>query len=151
MDLKKDSSTRLILLCVFVVLVAWAVGFGFDRLLARDGFTRIDILITSNGLTALVVGYLFYTVALNERVRRELIRDRLRIIAEMNHHIRNALQIITYATAVGKEDESVELIRRSVERIEWALREVLPGHAPVNDFPGPAKAKEEERQPSLQA
>jgi hypothetical protein len=45
----------------------------------------------------------------------------------MNHHIRNALQVITYATAADTE-ESVELIRDSVERIEWALREVLPGH-----------------------
>ena len=150
MDLRKDSKTRLVLLCVFVMLAVWAVGFGFDRLLVRDGITRNDILATSNGLTGLVAGYLFYTLALNERVRRELIRDRLRIIADMNHHTRNALQVITYATAVGKEDESVELIRRSVERIEWALREVLPGHAPVNDFPGPSK-KREERQPTLQA
>jgi len=127
MDLRKDSTSRLILLCVFLATLVWGVGFGFDRLLARDGVRRTDILIVSNGLTGLVAGYLFYSLALNERVRRDLIRERLRTIAEMNHHIRNALQVITYATAVGKEDESVELIRSSVERIEWTLREVLPG------------------------
>jgi hypothetical protein len=149
MDLRKDSKTRLVLLCVLVMLIVWAVGFGFDRLLARDGVTRNDILATSNGLTGLVAGYLFYTLALNERVHRELIRARLRIIAEMNHHIRNALQVITYATAVGKADESVELIRRSVERIEWTLREVLPGHIPVTDFPKVSK-QDDERQPTVQ-
>ena len=47
----------------------------------------------------------------------------------MNHHIRNALQVITYATATDNQKNSVNLIHSSVERIEWALREVLPGHS----------------------
>jgi hypothetical protein len=127
MDLGRDSRTRLIVLCVCVVLLVWMVGFSFDRLLARDGVTRNDILLTSNALTGIVAGFLFFSLTNNERLRRNLVRERLSTIAEMNHHIRNALQIITYATATGN-DESVELIRSSVERIEWALREVLPGH-----------------------
>jgi hypothetical protein len=113
---------------LFVVLLVWIVGFGFDRLLARDGVTRIDILLTSNALTGIVAGFLFYSLANIERLRRNALRERLRTIAEMNHHIRNALQVITYATATQKNTDSMELIRSSVERIEWALREVLPGH-----------------------
>ncbi len=143
MDLRSDSKTRLVLLCVFVVLLVWMVGFSFDRLLARDGVTRTEILLASNGLTGLVAGVLFYNLALNERIRRDLIRERLRTIAEMNHHIRNALQVITYAAAVGKDDASVELIRESVERIEWALREVLPGHVSP---PAEAPNLQEQRQ-----
>jgi len=127
MDLGRDSRVRLIVLCVCVVVLVWMVGFGFDRLLARDGVTRTDVLLTSNALTGVVAGFLFYSLANNERLRRKLVRERLRTIAEMNHHIRNALQVITYATAADTE-ESVDLIRDSVERIEWALREVLPGH-----------------------
>jgi len=109
--------------------------------------TRLDILLLSNGLTGLVAGYLFYTWALNERMRRELIRERLRTIAEMNHHIRNALQVITYAMVAGKDDGSVEMIRDSVERIEWALREVLPGHVAAPAEP----PMQHERQESLNA
>jgi len=56
-----------------------------------------------------------------------VISQRLRTISEMNHHIRNSLQVITYATATQSNSESMEMIRSSVERIEWALREVLPG------------------------
>jgi hypothetical protein len=108
--------------------MVWLVGFGFDRLLARDGVTRNDILLTSNLLTGIVAGFLFYSLTDNERLRRNVMRERLRTIAEMNHHIRNSLQVITYATATQKSNESVEMIRSSVERIEWALREVLPGH-----------------------
>jgi hypothetical protein len=127
MDLTKDSRTRLFLLCLLVVLAVWVVGFAFDRILAHDGVTRTEILVTSNALTGLVAGGLFYTLALNERMRRNQMRDRLRTVAEMNHHIRNALQVITYAAEVGKNDASVEMIRQSVDRIEWTLREVLPG------------------------
>jgi len=134
MDLSRDSRTRLIVLCVCVVLLVWMVGFSFDRLLAKDGVTRTDILLTSNALTGIVAGFLFFTLTNNERLRRKLVRERLSTIAEMNHHIRNALQVITYATAADT-GESMELIRNSVERIEWALREVLPGHETTTAAP----------------
>ncbi len=123
-----DSRARLVVLCICVTLLVWIVGFGFDRVLARDGVARVDILLTSNFLTGLVAGFLFFSLSNYERLRRNLVEERLRTIAEMNHHIRNALQVITYATASKSESGSVKLIRDSVERIEWALREVLPGH-----------------------
>ena len=127
-------------------LVVWTVGFGFDRLLARDGVTRTDILLTSNALTGIVTGLLFFSLSNNERQRRQLVQERLRTIAEMNHHIRNALQVITYASAAENPTESVEMIRSSVERIEWALREVLPGHVS-----SPASPPEAVRHETLRA
>jgi hypothetical protein len=128
MEYGKDSRARLILICFFVVLLVWIVGVAFDRLLARDGVTRTDILLTSNALTGVVAGFLFYALTNIERLRRNVLQERLRTIAEMNHHIRNSLQVITYAAATQQNADSVEMIRSSVERIEWALREVLPGH-----------------------
>ena len=128
MDFGRDSQARLIVRCAFVVLLVCTVGVGFDRLLAHDGVRRLDILLISNALTGVVAGFLFYSLTNNERLRRKVLRERLRTIAEMNHHIRNALQIITYASAAKGQIESVDLIHDSVERIEWALREVLPGH-----------------------
>ena len=102
MDLGRDSKARLIFVCSLVMLMVWLVGFGFDRLLARDGVTRTDILLTSNLLTGIVAGFLFFSLTNNERLRRNTMRERLRTIAEMNHHIRNSLQVITYATATQK-------------------------------------------------
>ena len=67
------------LICIGLVLIVWVVGFGFDRLLARDGVTRTEILATSNGLTGLVAGVMFYNLALKERIRREIIRERLHV------------------------------------------------------------------------
>lgn len=146
MDVGRDSRIRLVILCLCVVLLVWAVGYGFDRLLAKDGVTRTDILITSNALTGIVTGLFFYSLSNNERQRRQLVGERLRTIAEMNHHIRNALQVITYASAAQNQTDSVDLIRSSVERIEWALREVLPGHVT-----NPATAPKPARQETLRA
>ena len=69
----------------------------------------------------------------------------------MNHHIRNSLQVITYATATQKNSESMEMIRSSVERIEWALREVLPGHveAPADSPPATGERRRIARSKSL--
>ena len=146
MDVGRDSKIRLLLLCAGVVLLVCAVGYGFDHLLARDGVTRTDILLVSNALTGIVAGLLFYSLSNNERQRRHLISERLRTIAEMNHHIRNALQVITYASAAQNQADSVDLIRSSVERIEWALREVLPGHVTT-----PAAAPNPARHETLRA
>lgn len=141
MDFGRDSRARLVALCLLVMVLVWLVGYGLDRLLAHDGVTRVDILLITNGLTGIVAGLLFYSLTNYERLRRNLIRNRLRTIAEMNHHIRNSLQVITYASATGKTSESMEMIRNSVERIEWALREVLPGHVV-----GPATPPQEQDQ-----
>jgi hypothetical protein len=135
MPRKLDVYSSDLLICLMVVLVVGAIGFGFDLLLGKEGVSRRDLLLLSNMLTGVVAGFLYYQLGRIERERRVVMQQRLKTIAEMNHHIRNALQVITYATSQDRAD-SVELIRTSVERIEWALREVLPGYLPAgNELP----------------
>ena len=45
----------------------------------------------------------------------------------MNHHVRNALQTIVSSAYAHRHARQLEGIRTSVKRIEWALREILPG------------------------
>ena len=123
-----DAQSHDLLLFLLVVLVVGVLGLGFDWLLVKEGVKRLDILALSNGLTGLAVGLLYLQLSRIERERRAQVQQQLRTIAEMNHHIRNALQIIAYASTATDKTQSVELISQSVERIEWALREVLPGH-----------------------
>ncbi len=129
----EDSRSHELLLFFLVVLVVGALGLGFDWLLVREGVKRLDVLALSNGLTGLAVGLLYVQLSRVERERRAEVQRRLRTIAEMNHHIRNALQIIAYASVTADSAQSVEMIRSSMERIEWALREVLPGHVTPED------------------
>jgi 1,2-phenylacetyl-CoA epoxidase catalytic subunit len=75
-------------------------------------------------MVGLVGAALVYVLSLRERQRQQYVECRLRVIAEMNHHIRNALQVITFYTHKGQKQE-VGIVE-AVERIQWALREVLP-------------------------
>jgi hypothetical protein len=131
MDWTKDAHAGRLARCLGVLLLVAVVGFIFDRMLVKEGVPRTDILIESNLLTGIVAAAFYAYFSEAERERRKLVQQRLRTIAEMNHHIRNALQIITYAASAQKREDSVQLIRGSVERIEWSLREVLPGYAPA--------------------
>ena len=62
-----------------------------------------------------------------ERHQHKLILEKMRVISEMNHHVRNALQPIMYSPYLKEQAEQVRTIQEGTRRIEWALREVLPG------------------------
>ena len=112
-----------------VALVVSAIGFFFDNVIVKEGLPRIGMLIVSNTITGLFAAGLFYQIAREERASRELVRARMKTIAELNHHIRNALQVIKFWGAQQRtslDALQLQLINDSVERIEWALREVLP-------------------------
>jgi hypothetical protein len=66
-----------------------------------------------------------------ERHQHKLILEKMRVVADMNHHIRNALQPIMYSPYLKEQAEQVRIIQEGTRRIEWALREVLPGEDAV--------------------
>jgi hypothetical protein len=51
----------------------------------------------------------------------------------MNHHIRNALAAISLSTDTIQNQQSIGVISQSVDRIAWALREVLPRSQPLGE------------------
>ena len=94
------------------------------------------MLALSNVFTGIVAGSLFLYMARHEKAHRELMRERIKTIAELNHHIRNALQVIKLCQAQPDSVPGVgplQLIKESADRIEWALREVLPKYPAIND------------------
>lgn len=122
-------SRRSGLLSLLVVVIVSVIGIILDRLLLKEGLPRLDMLIFSNGLTGLFAGGLFWQMAREEKASRELVAERMKTIAELNHHIRNALQVIKFLGGQkrsGQDEMQLQLINDSVNRIEWALREVLP-------------------------
>jgi hypothetical protein len=118
-----------------IFLLVTALGYGFDRMLYRDGVNHKFITAASSALTGLVVAGLFVQLARAQQHRRHLVQARLEVIADMNHHIRNALQVLSYGTATHGKKTETEMMRDSIERIEWALREVLPGYLPETYVP----------------
>lgn len=115
-----------------------------DRLLASHGLhaevTRFDDLLP--GLVAAVL--VFIILRLQEReLRRQ--RQSAVVIGQMNHHIRNALQVIVTRASLDHQSKPELLqIHDAVARIDWALREILP-HS-VGDGPVP-ELEPEKREP----
>jgi hypothetical protein len=55
----------------------------------------------------------------------------MQVIAEMNHHIRNALTPISLSADAIENRQLVRVISDGVDRIDWALREILPREIPL--------------------
>lgn len=90
----------------------------YDRYLHEYG-----VRIVGSMIAAVIAIILVETLAMRSREQRKREIERLKTIALLNHHIRNALQAIV---AYSGSSNSTDAIRSSVERIEWALGEVLP-------------------------
>jgi hypothetical protein len=77
---------------------------------------------------AAIVGVLSGGIAwFYQQRQNRLLTERLKVIADMNHHVRNDLQVIEYSAYMTKDKAHIERIEHSLGRIDWALREVLPG------------------------
>jgi hypothetical protein len=137
-------SRRSGLLSLLVAVVVSLIGIVLDRLLLKEGLPRLDMLIFSNGLTGLFAGGLFWQMAREAKASRDLVSERMKTIAELNHHIRNALQVIKFLGGqkrTGLDAVQLQLINDSVDRIEWALREVLPRY-PIGNMSTPVKVEQ---------
>jgi len=115
------SATAAAAIFVVTLLLHWLLGEQF-RLLARESIADL--------ISALVVGYLAYLTLQAERHRMERAAAELKMIADMNHHIRNALDMLTLSAYSTDDKAAVAVIQKATERITWTLREVLPSREP---------------------
>lgn len=111
---------------------SFLLGFGIFLLglALRTILDKMDVsgvtAIMDDVITGIVAGLMVFAY---ERHQHKLMLDRMRIIAEMNHHVRNALQPMLYSPFLKEQAEQMRIIQEGTHRIEWALREVLPGEA----------------------
>ncbi len=87
--------------------------------------------LLAEGLSALVVSCLVAKLASVTRQRHRLTVARMQVIAEMNHHIRNALAPISLSVDTIENQQLIRAISDGVDRIDWALREILPREMPL--------------------
>ena len=117
------STTKLVFWTLGFAALVFVVSFGFDLLLVREHESRHAIFAMSDALSSLIIGALFF---LYGHTRRKQFARRLETIALMNHHIRNALQVISASAYAPEQAREMGAIEDSVNRIQWALREILP-------------------------
>ena len=112
------------------VLRSIGFGFGFfflggvSDVWLQQHAHPLSTAILTDALLGFAAGLL---VLLYEERQEKVILRKLEVIRLMNHHVRNSLQVISYATSTPQQEELAVEVLNAVERIEWALREVLPG------------------------
>lgn len=120
------STWRILLMALVVAVFVFLIGLGIDIALLHKQETRRVVFEVSDALGGLVAGGLSFRLLQYERERRARLRQKIAIIADMNHHVRNALQVISFHAYSSADKEQLEAVRESMDRIQWALKEVLP-------------------------
>jgi hypothetical protein len=89
----------------------------------------------------IIAGLLIYRLEYN---RAKYLTEKLKTIEMMNHHVRNALQVIVDSAYLHGHSEQLAEIQNSVKRIDWALREILPGRV-LDEYNDPGSQKIDDR------
>src|SRR5262245_47859450 len=76
--------------------LVFGAGLILDVMMLHWGLAGSDALVVSNLLTGVVAGIACWMLMIREREQRDAAVQRLHVIADMNHHVRNALQVILY-------------------------------------------------------
>ncbi len=114
------------LLSLLFALFVFVLGFGLDWMMLHQDDSIRQTVELSDAVSALICGFVFLLFLRLYRQQRAMLRQRVEVIANMNHHVRNALQVIEFNSYSTSDQEKLGAIKSSVNRIQWALRELLP-------------------------
>jgi hypothetical protein len=99
----------------------FALGALVQAWMVKDGVSGV-MEYADDLILGLFAGLLVFAY---EQRRHNAMLKRIRVIADMNHHVRNALQAITLSR-YAENSQQIQVIDESAKRIQWALRELLP-------------------------
>lgn len=117
---------KMLALALAAAVIVFLIGASLDWFVIHEKESRTAAIGISDVLAGSVAGALMFRLLQYERERRRRIRKRLETVADMNHHVRNALQVISMTAYSAADQQQLQAIRASVDRIQWALREILP-------------------------
>lgn len=100
----------------------FALGALLQAVLEKNNVHGL-MLYLDDVMLGLVAGLMVFVY---EQKRHRALIDKIRVIAAMNHHVRNALQAIAFSR-YAEERKQVQMLDESTRRIQWALQEILPG------------------------
>jgi predicted PurR-regulated permease PerM len=123
------------------ILVGFAVGaFIFlsggvlDWFVTRHYLPRASLML-AGAVVALAVGILVFLILTDIQRRYQAMDGRLRRIAELNHHIRNALQVIAYHNVPERGERAIQQVNAELLRIQSVLRAVSTALGEDADLP----------------
>jgi signal transduction histidine kinase len=134
-----------------VGLVCFTITELMHRLLAPD-IGRQKERWLAEAVSAIVVSFLVAKLVAVLHRQNQVLLARVQVISEINHHVRNALMVISASADLSQNQKCNRVILESVQRIDWALREILPRKQPLEEAertrlmlsqPGPLRVAQE--------
>ena len=116
---------------VTTVLVCGALA-GFLEFVTHLAVARLRPPLELHAfMDAVVIGLMtmgLVTVSVTAaRARRQRMLEDIRTVSELNHHVRNALQVISQSRYLPEEQQT-KAVLDSVDRIDETLRRLFPAH-----------------------
>lgn len=90
---------------------------------------HMGAIIDATSVGALI-GVITYIEISALQARRQRTLSDIKMVAELNHRVRNALQTIAYAARVPESTKQVEIIEECVQKIDVTLKDLFPAIAP---------------------
>jgi hypothetical protein len=109
-------------------------GGVLDWFVTRQYLPRISLTLGGAAIS-LGIGLLMFQILTNIQKRYQMMLDQLRRIAELNHHIGNALQVIAYHNVPDRSERAIQQVNAQVARIQTALRGVSVAVGDLPDAP----------------
>jgi hypothetical protein len=108
-----------------VGLFLFGLSYLLEILLARMGIAAADTILNNFavGVLGAVAAYLWVR---HESERQARAREKLILAIELNHHIRNALALISECASLQDEQVKYRLIDAAIDRIDRVLTELVP-------------------------
>jgi ABC-type Fe3+ transport system permease subunit len=139
----RHSAASAVLAGVLMGFAMFLIQIAIDRTIGTTRETLWYSDMFMGLLTALVTGL----GLLHYRTHMAADRARMRMIAEMNHHVRNAMTAISLSVYAKNDPQLEKTTREAIQRIDWALREILaqPETMPTRPSPKPVEQEEAAR------
>jgi len=133
--LRRETRMRAAVIMVLLLFVIWCAGalahLALTVTLVRFGVRMWPAIYIEAAVAGSIGALLVGTVLALVMYRREILRRQLLVVAELNHQVRNALEIIASSTTRIADKKTVVTILDAVMRIDVTLRSLFPAARPL--------------------
>ena len=132
------------LVMVALLLVVWCAGalahLALTILLVRLGVSMWPAIYIEAAVAGSIATLLISAVLALVLYRRAVLQRQLGVVTELNHQVRNALEIIASSTSRIGDRKTVAMILDAVTRIDITLRSLFPATTPLKIKPVSVRA-----------
>jgi hypothetical protein len=119
-----DRTSHLVVAACSVAFAAGAAEFVILTVLADLNVSRLSLRIQNSAVTGVVSGGLVWALLVMISLRRRNLREKLQVVADLNHELRNALEVILQSGYLPVDQRGAPL-RDSADRLNAVLTELL--------------------------